>query len=284
MKLKSIKDKFYEELSGTYGQNEASSFFYILCDSFLELSKVNVVLNYDSNLNEEQVNSFINALSDLKDFKPIQYIVGNEEFYGLKFFVSKGVLIPRPETEELVSWIETDFKDKSPSILDIGSGSGCIPITLDKVILSSKVFSVDVSDKAIEIAKINAKENNSDVQFIKCDILRYEEEFKLDKCFDVIVSNPPYVTMNEMKLMKENVLDYEPHLALFVENNDPLIFYRTILELSESKLNTGGVVYFEINEHFPQEMIRLFEDFNFTDIELRKDFRGKPRMIKGRKN
>ena len=172
MKLKSLKDKFYEELSGLYGQNESSSFFYLLCDSVLELSRVNVVLNYDLNLSEEQLNSFLNALLDLKNFKPIQYIIGNEEFCGLKFNVSEGVLIPRPETEELVYWIESDFKTKSPSILDIGSGSGCIPIALDNLILNSKVFSVDVSEKALEIAKINAKENNSDVQFVKCDILK----------------------------------------------------------------------------------------------------------------
>jgi release factor glutamine methyltransferase len=218
------------------------------------------------------------VLTQLKKQKPIQYILGETSFYGLTFEVNEHTLIPRPETEELVEWIlESNQKQSQISILDIGTGTGCIPITLKKNLPKATVFGLDVSVKALEVATKNALINDTAVTFLEKDILATN---KLDRNFDVIVSNPPYVRELEKKEINPNVLEFEPHLALFVENNDPLLFYRKITQLAQNYLQPNGQLYFEINQYLGAEMIALVESYGFIQIELRKDIYGNDRMLK----
>ena len=218
----------------------------------------------------------------LKKEVPIQYLLGKTNFYGLDFEVNENVLIPRPETEELVEWIINEnlkyIKVKKLKILDIGTGSGSIAVSLAKNIPNARVFALDVSKKALETAKRNAKNNNVDVTFIHQNILEIED---LKNDFDVIVSNPPYVRNLEKQEIKKNVLDYEPHLALFVEDDDALIFYRKIAEIAQRNLIENGQLFFEINQYLGNEMKDLLQNMNFRNIELKKDIYGNDRMMKG---
>ena len=242
-----------------------------------------MALEPELRLSESEMLTFHFAVKDLLKNKPIQYIIGETEFCDLKFKVNESTLIPRPETSELIMKIVESQKPKAKSqksILDIGTGSGCIAISLAKHIAGSKVYALDISEKALEIAKENAANNNIEVTFIHDDILSLRNN--IDAKFDIIVSNPPYVRELEKAEMRDNVLNWEPHTALFVSDNDPLIFYRNILEFAKTHLNEKGEVWFEINEYLGKEMTELCKTMGFSDVEIHKDFRGKERVILAR--
>jgi release factor glutamine methyltransferase len=284
MKLKEQQYIFHEKLDAIYGIKEVDSFFYILTEYFLNLKRIDIALNPNIDLNKNQVNLFEQALNRLLLDEPIQYIVGETEFYSLKFKVSNNTLIPRPETEELVEWIINTHKNqKEINILDIGTGSGCIAISLAKHLPLANVFALDISKDALEVAKQNAERNLVNLTFINTNILNkllWDKQFNQTQ-FDVIVSNPPYVRQLEKKEMKGNVLNHEPELALFVEDNNPLQFYKAISEFSKIKLKPKGALYFEINQYLGAEMKQLLKDFSFKEIELKQDIFKNDRMIKG---
>ena len=281
MLIKNYRTQFIKELSSIFDEKEIESFFYIILEAFHELKRVDLVLNPDLELDNLQILQWETVLSQLKEQKPIQYILGETEFFGLPFYVNENTLIPRPETEELVEWILSNNRiNKSTNqlkILDIGTGSGCIAISLAKNLPNAQVFAIEVSGKALETAKKNAELNNVKVIFIEKNIL--ETEDLLDN-FDIIVSNPPYVRNLEKQEIHKNVLEYEPHLALFVEDNDALLFYRKITALATKNLFENGQLYFEINQYLGKEMIKLLEKYNSKNIELKKDIYGNDRMIK----
>ena len=283
MKLKLFKEQFYNKLESKFPQSEIATFFKILIDSYLSIKPVDLVLNPDLKLNVEQLKLMKTAEERLHTNEPIQYIIGETEFYGYPFEVTDAVLIPRPETEELVEWITKDLQEQvftNLSILDIGTGSGCIAISLAKNLPNAKISAIDVSEKAIELAQRNAEKNAVSVNFLERDILNTSV---LPHKYTVIVSNPPYVRNLEKAEIASNVLDHEPELALFVDDNDPLIFYRKISELAYSFLEEEGILYFEINQYLGEETINLIKNIGFTTVELRDDFAGKPRMIKAKR-
>jgi release factor glutamine methyltransferase len=280
MKIKQYRTQFIKELSPFYDAYEAESFFYLILEDKHKLRQIDLALNHELNFSESDFVIWNSLLGQLKKEVPIQYLLGKTSFYGLDFEVNENVLIPRPETEELVEWIikensKTD-KTKKLKVLDIGTGSGCIAISLAKNLPNAEVFGIDVSKKAIETSKRNAINNNVDVTFVLLDIL---ETDVLTSNFDIIVSNPPYVRNLEKEEIKKNVLDYEPHLALFVDDNDALIFYRKIAALAKSSLLENGQLFFEINQYLGKEMTDLLETMNFKDIELKKDIYDNDRMI-----
>ena len=214
---------------------------------------------------------------------PVQYIVGWEEFDGRRFFVNGDVLIPRPETEELVVWIsyETNAAEKRSGIkiLDIGTGSGAIAVSL-ACRLGARVMATDISEAALAVARVNAEANKVEVSFVRHDILHDELS---DDCYDVVVSNPPYIPPSQMVQMRDNVLSYEPHLALFVEESDPLLFYRTIAEKAKDVLSVGGRLYFEINEIYDKQLCAMLTAMGYVEVECKHDFNGKPRMVRCRR-
>ena len=282
MKLSQLKINFTTVLQGVYDKEEVHCFFYILCDFFLQYSRFEVSMALDTIVSAKNITAFDMALLRLKKQEPIQYILGTTEFYGLTFKVNEHTLIPRPETEELVDWVLSNLHDKDSmlDILDIGTGSGCIAISLAKNIPTARVSGIDISEKALEVAQENAVKNQVLVSFCKKDIL---ETTALKNKYDVMVSNPPYVRQLEKKAMNANVLDYEPGVALFVPNEDPLLFYRKIAQLAMVSLQTRGWLYFEINEYLSKEMDVLLKEIGFANIEIKKDFREVPRMIKCQK-
>ena len=221
------------------------------------------------------------AIRELQTAKPIQYILGETEFFSNRFFVNENVLIPRPETEELVDWVLQEYPDKSEKIkiLDVGTGSGCIAISLAKALPNAVVTAIDVSEGALKVAKRNAELNSVVTYFLQQDILRIET---LPDKYDIIISNPPYVRELEKKEIRHNVLEYEPHLALFVPDNNPLLFYDKIATLAQQTLNPNGSLFFEINQYLGQEMQTLLEQKLFTEITLRQDLFGNDRMIKAK--
>lgn len=282
MKIKQYRTQFIKDLSPFYDAYEAESFFYLILEDKHQLRQIDLALNHELAFSEDDFLIWDFLVLQLKKEVPIQYLLGKTHFYGLDFEVNENVLIPRPETEELVEWIINEnsggTKSKKIKILDIGTGSGCIAISLAKNLPHAEVYAIDVSKKAIATAKRNAVRNKVEVTFMLQDILEAEE---LKHNFDVIVSNPPYVRNLEKQEIKKNVLDYEPHLALFVEDNDALIFYRKIAELAKKNLSEKGQLYFEINQYLGKEMIDLLEKMNFKNIELKKDIYDNDRMIKG---
>ena len=279
MILKSLKTYFNKELSGYYPETEIESFFHILTESLLRLKRIDIALNLYQVVSGKKYDKFQDAIKRLQNYEPIQYIIGDTEFYGLKFKVDSSVLIPRPETEELVDWIiKENQTETSISILDIGTGSGCIAITLAKHLPSAKVYALDVSVEALKVAQQNALLNSLEVEFIEADVLDWNHgELK----FDIIVSNPPYVRELEKEAMSANVLNYEPHLALFVKDDDALSFYRKISQLSKMLLKPKGQLYFEINENLGQDTKQLMVQDEFKQLELKQDVFNKDRMIKG---
>jgi len=235
-KLVNIIPKFLSEINN-FSRREVTSLAYLSIEKVLGYSKSDCIIHYNHELTNENIISFENIINDIKQNIPIQYILGEAHFYDLKFKVNSSTLIPRPETEELVKYILShDFN----SVLDIGTGSGCIAISISKH-TDSTVTAIDINSKAIDIAKVNAKLNSVDVNFIVDDIFN----FCYEKKYDLIVSNPPYVLNSEKKYMDKNVIDYEPHSALFVDDNDPLIFYKKIAEIAINKLNKNGYLFFE---------------------------------------
>ena len=285
MTLKSLKTYFINSLVDYYPETEVNSFFYILTLHILNKRRIDVSLNYDIEVSNNDKIKFQDSIERLKKHEPIQYIIGKTEFYGIPFKLSNNVLIPRPETEELVDWVISKFKSQKSKIrvLDIGTGSGCIAISLAKNLPDCKIVALDISSEALKIAKENAKLNNVEVKFIAADILNWNLELDNLK-FEVIVSNPPYVRALEKNQMKKNVLDFEPHLALFVEDEDSLLFYRKIIQLTNKILKSKGQLFFEINEYLGKETVKLLRDNGFEEIELKSDIFGKDRIIKGVKS
>lgn len=266
-----------KELAELYPETEVQGFTRLLFESVCGWDYTAQIINKNEIVGESEFSEIEKIVFRLKQFEPIQYILGETEFMDLKLLVNLSVLIPRPETEELVNWIiETNSLD-SPRILDIGTGSGCIPLALKSRIKYAKISAVDISGKALEVAKQNAMQNNLDVHFFEADILNWENS-NWD-LFDVIVSNPPYVREIEKQKMHANVLKYEPENALFVSDENPLIFYERIAEFAHKYLAENGKLFFEINEYLGDEMCNLLENKGFADVELRKDINGKMRMI-----
>ena len=280
MTIRAYRTHFIQELSSIYEEGEAESFFYLILEAKRQLKRIDLVLQPDLTFSEAELVVWNSILEDLKKEIPIQYLLGKTNFYGLDFEVNENVLIPRPETEELVEWILEDCgkidTTSEFSILDIGTGSGCIPISLKKQLPQAKVSAIDVSEKALEVAKGNAKLNGVEVNFILQNIL---ETTDLLESYDVIVSNPPYVRNLEKQEIKNNVLEYEPHLALFVADDDALIFYRKIGTLALKSLRPNGKLFFEINQYLGKETVDLLKDLGFQNVELRKDIYGNDRMI-----
>ena len=279
--VRDIRKYYCEQLCSVYDNDEATAMILILLEHYFKITRVKMALEPDMRLSESEMLTFHFAVKDLLKNKPIQYIIGETEFCDLKFKVNENVLIPRPETSELVMNIVNRQKTKDKrqlSILDIGTGSGCIAISLAKNIPDSKVYALDISEKALDVAKENAFNNNVDVTFINDDILSLKN--KIETKFDIIVSNPPYVRELEKADMRDNVLNWEPHNALFVSDNDPLIFYRNILEFAKTNLNQDGEIWFEINEYLGKEMTDLCKEYGFSDIQIFEDFRGKERVVK----
>ncbi|WP_396158929.1 peptide chain release factor N(5)-glutamine methyltransferase [Flavobacterium sp.] len=278
MNIKSLKTIFFTELQTIQEDSEIESFFFIFTEFLHNLKRIDVSLHPDFEVSESDLEKWNTIISELKNEKPIQYITGEAWFYGLRFEVNENTLIPRPETEELVEWIVDGLKikGKGQRILDIGTGSGCIPIALKKEIPSAQVSAIDVSEKALELARKNAINNDVEINFTHQNILETES---LDEKYDVIVSNPPYVRNLEKQEIKKNVLDFEPHLALFVDDYDALLFYRKIAQLALKSLSPNGKLFFEINQYLGEETVELLTKLGFKNIELRKDFVGNDRMI-----
>ena len=279
--VRDIRKYYCEQLCSVYDNDEANAMILILLEHYFNITRIKMALEPDMRLSESEMLIFHFAVKDLLKNKPIQYIIGETEFCDLKFKVNENVLIPRPETSELVMKIINSQQSTANSqqlILDIGTGSGCIAISLAKKLSNSKVYALDISEKALEVAKGNAINNDAEVAFIHDDILNLKN--KIETQFDIIVSNPPYVRELEKAEMRDNVLDWEPHNALFVSDNDPLIFYRNILEFAKSHLKENGEIWFEINEYLGKEMADLCKEYGFSDVEIFKDFRGKERALK----
>jgi release factor glutamine methyltransferase len=277
------KKHFIDRLKPEYEPEEAGSFFDLLAEEYLKMSRLQIALNPKTELAENQHKKFEKALFRLLEHEPIQYIVGKTSFYGLEFKVNPNVLIPRPETEELVKWILNDFSTShlmphtlSLKILDIGTGSGCIAVSLAKNLPQAKITALDISEKALEVAKENAKLNQVKIDFLSGNILEMQN---LPQKFDLIVSNPPYVRESEKTQMQRNVLEHEPKTALYVKDSDPLLFYRKIANLAKASLNKEGKVYLEINQYLRKETENLFSKNGFS-TELREDIFGNIRMLK----
>ena len=278
MTLKEFKEHFFKRLSPLYPIQEIESFFRILIETYLGLRNIDVFLNPDKKIKLKKLDHLLAARERLVLFEPLQYILGQTEFYGLNFALNPNVLIPRPETEELVEWALKDADAETAArILDIGTGSGCIAVSLAKHLPLARVDALDVSKEALHLAQHNAQINAVEIHTLHQNIL---ETGRFDKQYDVIISNPPYVRNLEKTEIQANVLNFEPHLALFVEDHDALIFYRKIAELAKSSLNTSGRLYVEINQYLAEETRSLFEENGFKNVELRLDYAGKPRMIK----
>ena len=290
MTIKQYRAHFNESLKHLYPTSEIDSFFFIILEEYMGFKRIDIVLKSDFNIDQKSLNLMQIATKQLEQEIPIQYIIGKTEFFGLPFNINKEVLIPRPETEELVERVikevsliktyKTDSNEttneKQLKILDIGTGSGCIAISLKKEIPSSKISAIDVSNEALRVAKKNALLNKVDINFIHLDILKTNN---LDKLYDVIVSNPPYVRELEKKEMKNNVLNNEPHLALFVDNKNPLLFYNKIAELAKNFLTKNGQLHFEINQYLGKETVILLAEKGFKNIQLKKDIFGNDRII-----
>ncbi len=278
---------FREELNGIYEVGELETMMAYCFEDFVNIKRAELSIRLNDTVSESDLLKFNFAVKDLKKFKPIQYILGNTYFYGIKLKVNAAVLIPRPETEELVDWILHDLKESPTSasmrLLDLGTGSGCIPIVLKKNMPSLDVSAMDVSDLALNLAHENARMNGAEIHFWQDDILNPHPPLWSSR-YDVMVSNPPYVCMSEKNEMLANVLDYEPHLALFVPDNDPLLYYKAIADLALRNLNKGGKVYFELNQNYGLETKSMMEEKGFKNVIIKKDLNNKNRILRGEIN
>ncbi len=273
------------ELQGIYPPGEIRSFTRILCEHICGIPYHRLLLDKDKQLSANEKQAIRRIVERLKQSEPIQYILGETPFYDLSFTVAPGVLIPRPETEELADHIirTHDRKGHGTRILDIGTGSGCLAVTLAKHLPGAEVWAADISETALETARRNAAKNGVSVRFCRADMLQEQSAGLFPGVYDILVSNPPYVTDSEKKDMEKNVLDYEPSLALFVPDADPLLFYRAIGRLGKQKIREGGFLYFEINARFGKETAGLLEKDGYKQVRLLKDLYGKDRMIEARR-
>ncbi len=271
-----------QRLSNVYPDGEASAIAFLVLDKRFGLSRTDVLMGRFESLNNQQKEELEAIMMRLEAGEPVQYVLGETEFCGLNIHVEPGVLIPRPETEELAEWIvgELGVRSEELGVLDIGTGSGCIALALAHRLPQAKVTAWDISDDALRIASDNAKRLGLNVKFEKQDALIPNSSFLIPNSFDVIVSNPPYICESERKEMSANVLDHEPSLALFVPDTDPLLFYRAIATNALTMLRPGGALYFEINRQYGKETVEMLQQLGYTDIELRKDFLNNDRMVK----
>lgn len=274
-------EKFKAELQHLYSDAELQHIFYTLASKITGFGCAALLANKNTIFSAEQNKNFNAIIEKLKTGAPLQYVLGEAWFYGLRFGVNPSVLIPRPETEELVEWIVAENAEhKTLKILDAGTGSGCIAISLKSVLRHALITATDISDRALATARQNAWENKTDIKFMKADITNGEPR---NMHWDIIVSNPPYITEAEKHEMHSTVIDFEPHTALFTGNNDALYFYRLIAAYAQKHLTAGGLLYFEINKNVGQACTEMLREMNFTHVELRKDISGNDRMIKAEK-
>ena len=286
MNIKKFRDYFNKTLKKIYPTSEIDTFLFLLLEEYLNFKRIDVVLKSNFKISPEDLILLKSSTKLLEQEIPIQYILGKTEFYGFPFILNEHVLIPRPETEELITSIlekvlktktfHTNAKEKQLKILDIGTGSGCIPISLKKSLPFAEITAIDVSNEALTIAKKNTVLNKVDINLTQQDILNTTS---LNQLYDVIVSNPPYVRESEKKEIKNNVLNNEPHMALFVEDNNPLVFYNKIAELAKNHLSENGTLFFEINQYLGKETVELIKLKGFNKIQLKKDIFGRDRII-----
>ena len=282
MTLNEARTVLTKELKNVYETDELRNIIELVIEHITNMPRAEQLKNKDPYLTCTQLENLDEITERLKKNEPVQYVLGEAWFAGMKFKVNKNVLIPRPETEELVDWIVKESKKskvKSQNIIDIGTGSGCIPITLKKKFPEANVSAIDVCSEAVFTATENAIEFNAEVDFVLLDFLD-EEKWKELGQYDIIVSNPPYVKQSEINVMHQRVKEFEPHLALFVPDNDALLFYKKLSGFSIGHLRSGGSLFVEINETLGEHVVNLFRSAGFTNIELRKDMQGKDRMIK----
>ena len=276
--LRELKDHYINMLTEQYGEIEAKSLVSILIEDFFGYNQIDLSLNPDIRLSESEILKLHKGFKQLKDNKPVQYITGYSDFMDFRFRVTPNVLIPRQETEELVDLIKKKEDLSEMRVLDIGTGSGCIAISLFHYLKNPVIHAIDVDTNVLDVATENAASLNSEIVFHRVDILKTKEPIT-DGQFDIIVSNPPYVTESDKQQMQNNVLDYEPSLALFVTDDDPLRFYTAILRFAENNLKGNGRVYFEINESLGDDMIELLKDSGYLNVDLHMDLHKKPRFI-----
>lgn len=267
-----------KELSGIYSCQEIDSLIVLIFDKLKGYSRTRLLLAQEEQLSDKERDDINKIVNRLKDHEPIQYVLGTTEFYGLSFWCVPGVLIPRPETEELVDWIVKENATSNPTIIDMGTGTGCIAISLQKFILQSTVWACDVSPVCLNTANDNAKRNNSEITVIEYDILKHTPQRTFPE-FDIVVSNPPYVRYSEKAQMEKNVTDFEPELALFVKDEKPLVFYEHIADFARTNMKDKGKLYFEINESLGAQTCDMLSSKGFTNIRLKKDINNKNRMI-----
>jgi len=274
-----VRVHYKQKLCKVYAEKEADNLLFMVITEYTGLSKAEILMKHEEPVSESQLLKIHFASKELLKEKPIQYILGKAEFYGLPFIVNSKVLIPRPETEELAEMV-IQYVNEKPNghVIDLGTGSGCLAVTIKKKCPNTQLTAIDVSEFALEIAAINAEINEADIHFQKLDLLN-PEIWNLKNTFDVIMSNPPYVRDSEKKLMKKNVLDYEPATALFVKDNDPLIFYRGIIRFAGRYLNPGGSIFCEINQYLAEDCKDLFVSEKFENVEIFKDFRNNFRIL-----
>ena len=281
-----IYNDFRNKLKTIYDDREAENICDWLFENVTGLKKWERRQNQNSEFAETDSEKIKTYLEELLKQKPVQYVLHEAWFYKRKFYVNENVLIPRPETEELVEWIVSDFKKekygKPIKIIDIGTGSGCIPVSLKKELPESSIAAIDVSDKALSVAKINAEELHAIINFFQIDFLN-ENEWKMLSQYDIIVSNPPYIPLNEKEILAKSVTDFEPGIALFVKNNDPFIFYKKIAGFAKSNLKESGKIYVEVHDEYAKEVGSIFESAGFL-VEIKNDIYGKQRMVKSTKS
>lgn len=274
-----MKQYFHRHLDELYGQSETRQFFLLSIEHFFGLTNADLIKNEQQRISESEILQLRNVVKKLKKHYPIQYILGNAHFDGLLLKVNEHTLIPRPETEELVHWIiESVEISGNYRIVDLATGSGCIALSLANHLPNAEFSGFDVSKEALEVAQINADKYELNVDFFQVDLLK--DDINIDGKIDVIVSNPPYVRLSEKTLMQRNVVDHEPELALFVSDNDPLLFYDRISDIGLKNLKSGGMLFFEINEQYANEVNELLLTKGYGQVEIRKDINGKFRMIK----
>lgn len=276
MTIEAWKNESVKKLEELYPPEEALNITKILVEAVTGLNKAAQVLSKHNIIDKENLTALNEAMTRLLNHEPLQYVLGQAWFYGLDLHVMPGVLIPRRETEELVDWV-VQYCKPGIRVLDIGTGSGCIPLAVKTVWPDSEITAWDVQEKAVEVTRKNARKYGMDIKIEKKDIFSAS---KHPGKWDIIVSNPPYVTNAEKSRMQPNVLDYEPETALFVEDTNPLVYYKTIAGFALNHLAEGGLLFFEINEHYPEETLKLLKEAGFADTELRRDMQGKPRMVK----
>lgn len=280
-KIASVNTYFHQKLDHLYNANEVDSFFWLLLDFELNIRKLDFMKDSELRMSESQLLTFISYSRRLVKFEPVQYIIGSTDFMGLDLLVNESVLIPRPETEELVNWVVKSVDSSAPlEIIDIGTGSGCIAIAMKSAMPKTFVTGVDVKREALEVAKENGAHTGIMVDWKMRDALNMPGE--VDK-YDVVVSNPPYVLESEKSQMSSNVLNFEPHSALFVEDDDPLMFYEAISHWAIKSIRKGGYLFFEINEKYAGKTVDLLNEYGFSEIEVKNDIFDKARMIRARK-